>query len=369
MTRAVADAARLAEARIRLHRKLLAGGEPLPPRLSAALLYVPRHAFVPVLYRRAGGQLVPCRPSDGDGLGWLDAVYSDEPLVTEVDEETGTPSGAVARPGLLAGVLDALDVRRGHRVLEVGTGTGYATALLCWLAGQTGVTSTDPVPARVPGARERLASVGYRPVVEAAEEVRGCARRAPYDRLFTVGSVPRIPESWLGQCVAGALMVVPVHGTFAWLQVLDERSAAGRLLPLPCATAALRTAAGSRVPPEFRGWPGTARRTTVPGTVLDDHAFSFFARLRLPRGVVRDDRGGPGVRLYDSRGGCQARVRDRMVTVVGQRDLWAVVEDAYDEWLALRRPRREWFEIRVTDRRQWISFRSPSGDKHTWELG
>lgn len=363
----VAVAAQLAEARIRLHRQLLAEGERLPPRLSAALLYVPRHAFVPVLYRRAGGRLVPCRSSDGDGQGWLDAVYSDEPLVTEVDEETGAPVGAVAGPGLLAGVLDALDVQRGHRVLEIGTGTGYATALLCWLAGQGNVTSTDPAPARLGAARERLASVGYQPVLEAVEAARGCARRGPYDRLLAARSVPRVPAAWLEQCAVGALMVVPLNGTLAWLQVLDDHSAAGRLLPLPGA-AVLRGPTGP-VPPELHGWPGTKRRTDVPGAVLDDHAFSFFARLRLPSGAVRDDRGGAGVRIHDTAGGCQVRVHDRTVTVVGQRDLWAVVEDAYEEWFALHRPRREWFEIRVARGRQWVSFRSPSGTEHTWDLG
>lgn len=372
MAEVVADAARLAEARIRLHRQLLAEGraegELLPPRLSAALLYVPRHPFVPVLYRRADGGLIAHRPSDGDGQGWLDAVYSDQPLVTEVDEATGAPACAAVRPGLLAGVLDALDVQRGHRVLEIGTGTGYGAALLCWLAGrEDNVTSIDTAPERLDRAGERLAAIGYRPFLTVAEADEGYPMRAPYDRVVTARSVPRVPATWLRQCVPGALMVLPLNGAPAWLEVQESGTASGRLMHLPGVGTTPRHPGGP-VHPELTGWPDIARPTVVPGGILDDAAFCFFAMLQLPESVVRDDRGGPGTRLYDTASRSQARVFDRTVHVVGQRDLWAAVEAAHEQWLELHRPRREWFEVKVTPERQWVAFRTPGGTEHTWDL-
>jgi hypothetical protein len=102
----------------------------------------------------------------------------------------------------------------------------------------------------------------------------------------------------------------------------------------------------------------------VPARVLRDPAFAFFARLHLPDAEVRD--GDPPV--LRGRDGSAARVAGGTVTVTGQRDLWAVVERAHTAWLALHRPRREWFEIHVAGPRQWISYRAPGGAEHVWEL-
>jgi protein-L-isoaspartate O-methyltransferase len=291
----------------------------LSPRVAAAFLAVPRHPFMP----------------------WREALESGEPPLAEAE------------------MLDALDVRPGLRILEVGTGSGYGTALLCRLAGPGGVTGTDAET--VEPARERLGCVGYRPVLDVAEPAEGCPRRAPFDRIVSNLAVPRVPAAWLAQSAPGALLVVPVAGALARLEVAGDGTAAGRLLhePLP-----LRPHVATPSPCD---WPGIERRTELPAQVLDDRAFAFFARLHLPDTAAHEADGHTGHTLTAT-DGSQASVVGHTVTVTGQRDLWSAVERAHTLWMALRRPRREWFEIRVTAQRQWISYRAPDGAEWQWTL-
>jgi protein-L-isoaspartate O-methyltransferase len=321
MREGVADAARLAEARYALHRRLCAGSPLLAPRLTAAFLYVPRHPFLP----------------------WHEAVGQGELPLAQAE------------------MLDALDVRPGSRVLEVGAGSGYGTALLCWLAGYGNVTGTDAAPEVVAHARDRLECVGYRPVLAVAAPEAGCARRAPFDRLVANVAVGHVPAAWLGQCAPGALLVVPVAGAVARLEARGDGTAAGRFLPTPGPDPLPDLAAAGQAHP---AWPGLQRPTRVPGEVLDDRAFAFFARLHLPdvvHGVAR----GHVLRTPD---GAHAHVAGHTVTVGGQRDLWAVVERAHARWLALHRPRREWFELHVTPAGQRVGYRTPHGAEHHWDL-
>lgn len=93
----------------------------------------PRHVFVPRFYQRSpeGWQMV-----DGTDVekrsDWLDQVYSNKVLVTALDGDlSGQPISSSTEPGLMASMLELLDVQDHHRVLEIGTGTGYNAALLC----------------------------------------------------------------------------------------------------------------------------------------------------------------------------------------------------------------------------------------------
>jgi protein-L-isoaspartate O-methyltransferase len=326
MREGVADAARLAEARYALHRRLAAGSPLLAPRLAAAFLYVPRHPFLP----------------------WHEAV------------------GGGELPLAQAEVLDALDVRPGSRVLEVGTGSGYGTALLCWLAGASNVTSTDAAPEVVERARERLECVGYRPVLAVAGADAGCGRRAPFDRLVANVAVQGaaadgVAAAWLAECAPGAVLVARVAGAVARLEVRADGTAAGRFLP----TSVADPLPGLAAPGEaYAGWPGLQRPTRVPGEVLEDRAFAFFARLHLPDAA----HGVAGGHLLETPDGAHAHVAGHTVTVGGQRDLWAVVERAHAGWLALHRPRREWFEIHVGPDHQRVTYRTPHGAEHHWDL-
>ena len=103
------------------------GGGTLPPLVEAAMRTVPREAFLP-------------------GIALADA-YGGGPVVTHRDSH-GVAIGSASAPGIVAAMLTQLDVRPGHRILEIGAGTGYNAALLANLAGPSGrVTTIELNPA------------------------------------------------------------------------------------------------------------------------------------------------------------------------------------------------------------------------------
>lgn len=162
---------RLVAARVRLAEEVERHCALLSSRVVEAFLNVPRYPFVPVFYRHERELYRPWRGTDD---AWLEAVYTDRVLVTEVDgvhaEDApddgvhGVATSSSTLPGLMADMLDALDVRAGDRVLEIGTGTGYNAALLCHLAGDRSVTTVDRTERLAAAARERLRGAGsHRP--------------------------------------------------------------------------------------------------------------------------------------------------------------------------------------------------------------
>jgi SAM-dependent methyltransferase len=95
-------------------------------------------------------------------------------------------------PSLMARMLEALDVRDGHRVLEIGTGTGYNAALLCHRLGPRNVVSIDIDPTLVAAARSRLADLGYHPTLVAGDGTTGAVQHGPYDRNPEPGQQRRV---------------------------------------------------------------------------------------------------------------------------------------------------------------------------------
>ncbi|MFF2354783.1 methyltransferase domain-containing protein [Kitasatospora sp. NPDC058115] len=365
------------DARIRLARDIERGASVLSSRVVEAFLNVPRHPFVPAFYRSEG---TVHRPWRNGGEGWLRAVYADEVLVTEVDgvhaeDAPGTGVGGVATssstaPGLMAEMLDALDVRPGDRVLEVGTGSGYNAALLCRLAGAANVTTVDRTGRLAHAARERLGAAGFgAAAVVRADGALGCPGGGPFDRIIATCSVRRVPPAWLDQCVTGGLIVAPIGnalggGAVACLTKLPDGGAAGRFLHRPAAFMPLR-ADGSPAPAHDVPAGGRRRTSVVGARVLDDHGFSFWAGLRLPPATVR---AGGGSTLHDPSDGSTAHVQDHpgrpsTVATGGPRDLWQLVETAYTSWRRHHRPRREWFTLTAAPGGpQLVTYTAPDGE-------
>lgn len=118
------------------------------------------------------------------------------------------------RPDLIAAMLRLLHARRSHRILEIGTGSGYSTALLAQLTGRTGrVTSLDIDPELISRAAHLLHRHGYVWVSVACADGRdGWLADAPYDRLVAWASSPEtIPTPWLPQMTPGGVIVAPVR--------------------------------------------------------------------------------------------------------------------------------------------------------------
>jgi protein-L-isoaspartate O-methyltransferase len=138
---------------------------------------------------------------------WLETVYSDQTLLTKVVQAPMSRSlrpgsypiltSSATLPSLVLTMLEELDVTEGCPVLEIGTGSGYSTALLCERLGSQCVTSVDIDPELVDLASERLAANGYTPTLAAADG-QGATRPAHH---MTGSSPPALsqrspPSGW-----------------------------------------------------------------------------------------------------------------------------------------------------------------------------
>jgi protein-L-isoaspartate(D-aspartate) O-methyltransferase len=115
---------------------------------------------------------------------------------------------------IIARMLQLLDVQPGQRVLEVGTGSGYSTALLAELVGPDGsIVSVDVDPDMTRRAARLLADAGYDNVLAVTSNGRdGSSTHAPFDRLVAWCSVADAPPAWRDQTRLGAVLVVPMRG-------------------------------------------------------------------------------------------------------------------------------------------------------------
>ena len=160
-------------------------------RVEAAFLKVPRHLFVP-------GQP-------------LDTVYSDEAIITKRDID-GVPISSSSQPAIMAIMLEQLGLEPGHRVLEIGAGTGYNAALMAHIVGETGrVVTVDIDEDIVVAAREHLSSAGFDNVeVVYADGGFGHPDGAPYDRIIlTVGAWDVVP-AWGEQMKNEGRLLLPL---------------------------------------------------------------------------------------------------------------------------------------------------------------
>ncbi|MEV0822877.1 protein-L-isoaspartate O-methyltransferase family protein [Nonomuraea rubra] len=189
---------------------MIAGiAERRPPARGAiaqALRKVPRHWFVPSLglVLDGDGGAAPI-DRDLDPPAWWDAVYSDRPIATPLVAGGTSYTCVNPSPSSVVDVLELLDLRPGHRVLEVGTGSGWVTALLCRLAGESGrVTSVEEDAGVAEAARRNLVAAGVRPHLVTGDCAGGCPERGPYDRLLAPSAAP---GPWSAQAAPGAVIV------------------------------------------------------------------------------------------------------------------------------------------------------------------
>lgn len=121
-----------------------------------------------------------------------------------------------SQPRTVWAMLELLEVEQGNRVLDVGAGSGWTTALLAHLAGPRGtVVGVELEPALVRMASANLAACDVTGVVveQADPEVLGVPGRAPYDRILVSAAARQLPSELVGQLADPGRMVVPVGGT------------------------------------------------------------------------------------------------------------------------------------------------------------
>ncbi|MEV6984928.1 methyltransferase, FxLD system [Sphaerisporangium sp. NPDC051017] len=165
-------------------------GGALPPSVDAAMRAVPREAFLP-------------------GTPLADA-YGSSPVVTHRDDN-GIATSSASAPGIVAAMLAQLDVRPGHRILEIGAGTGYNAALLAHLTGPGGQVTTVELDHGVAAeAEQALATTGYGHVtVIPGDGEYGHRPNAPYDRIIVTVGAWELPAAWADQLAPAGLLVVP----------------------------------------------------------------------------------------------------------------------------------------------------------------
>ncbi|MGH3811882.1 MAG: methyltransferase domain-containing protein [Pseudonocardiaceae bacterium] len=149
----------------------------------------------------------PISANPDDAALWLEAVYSNKTLVTQITPTDVTSSGTM--PGLLAKMLTTIRINTGDNALHVGTGTGYTAALLCERPGANKVTTVDIDPDLSNHAHTRLDHIGYTPTVVTGNGAQGYPPNAPYDAILATCALRRIPADWLAQAAPGARILAP----------------------------------------------------------------------------------------------------------------------------------------------------------------
>jgi protein-L-isoaspartate(D-aspartate) O-methyltransferase len=175
-------------------------------RVLKAMFEVPRHEFVPALYR--------------------EAAYDDRPISIG-DGQT------ISQPYIVAAMTEAARIEPGDRALEIGTGSGYQAAILAHLGARVVTMERNPWLAAT--ALERLTRLGYGGIQVIAEDGSGgYAAGAPYSAILVTAAAPRVPEVLFDQLDEGGHLVIPVgslyqqileliskHGNKASLRELD----------------------------------------------------------------------------------------------------------------------------------------------------
>jgi protein-L-isoaspartate(D-aspartate) O-methyltransferase len=155
-------------------------------QVLAAMARVPRELFVPPEERQL--------------------AYEDRPLPIGHDQ-------TISQPLIVAMMTEALELKGREKVLEIGTGSGYQTAILAELTRL--VITVERLPALVESANKVLNNLGYTNIkVYQAQETLGWPEEAPYDAIIATAGAPRVPPDLLAQLAIGGRMIIPVGSRY-----------------------------------------------------------------------------------------------------------------------------------------------------------
>ncbi|HET7251751.1 MAG TPA: protein-L-isoaspartate(D-aspartate) O-methyltransferase [Gemmatimonadales bacterium] len=186
-------------ARLRMVRSQIVRRGIRSPRVLAALAWAPREWFL--------------------SRGLESDAYRDGPL----------PIGngqTISQPFIVALMTDALALRRRHRVLEIGTGSGYQTAVLAHLVRH--VYTIERLPDLLVEAEVRFERLGLTNITtKLGDGAAGWPEEAPFDGVIVTAAAPRVPEPLLAQVAVGGRIVVPVGDQSEQELVILERESGG----------------------------------------------------------------------------------------------------------------------------------------------
>jgi protein-L-isoaspartate(D-aspartate) O-methyltransferase len=152
------------------------------PRVLAAIRKVPRHVFVAESLR--------------------DLAYADRPLPTARGQ-------TISQPYMVAMMTEALELREKDRVLEIGTGSGYQTAILAEICAE--VYTVEKYPELLEGAKSLISRLGYANVTaRTGDGTMGWPEHQPYDAILVTAGAPDVPQPLLDQLGEGGRLLIPV---------------------------------------------------------------------------------------------------------------------------------------------------------------
>ncbi|MEU0521975.1 methyltransferase domain-containing protein [Streptosporangium sp. NPDC006007] len=259
------------------------------------------------------------------------------------------------------------------KVLEIGTGTGYSTSLMCQRLGQEAITSIEYDQEVAVRARKAIAEAGYAPTLVVGDGLLDYDENAEYDQLIATCSVRTIPPSWMWQVRVGGTITTPMWGwmggvAFAHLTLTEDGTASGRFLK----DALYFMTARSHLPPSRPPMVsdiGEARPSRIDPSILSDETALWVAQLAVPRAQHswREDT----TFLVDVSTGSRANTRPDpaggwTVYQHGPIKLWDEVEEAILTWQGAGCPHQSGFGLTVTRREQRVWLGGPGGP--SWNL-
>lgn len=329
---------------------------------------------------------------------WRAAVDADAPIVTQLDDgATVWPATSLnatctaSQPSLVRGMLRRLDVRRGHRVLEIGTGTGYNAALLCAVVGEENVTSVEVDPTLAEGARARLHTAGYQPTVFTGDGAAGHRERGPFDRIIATCAVTagHVPYAWVEQAAVGGTILSPwgtafYNGVQVHLTADGHGRAQGRVVDSASfmRLRAQRTPLGhaSRLSDLIETATVPTEITTVAPHAVRSGPGAFAVSIHLAdvQQNIAHDVDGEGtdeLLLYHVPGNSVATVHltadavatgEYPVRQLGPRRLWTEAETAYAWWRSHQAPEHTRFGLTISRTGQNIWLDEPENEVRGW---
>jgi protein-L-isoaspartate(D-aspartate) O-methyltransferase len=359
--------------RVSLVEALTTAGVLVDPAWRAAFTEVPREIFVPRWFvprqGKPGWRLVE------NSQEWLDGVYADAALVTQLDgddravdlarrgeyPQAMTPTSSSSAPTLMASMLESLAVEPDLRVMEIGTGTGYNAALLAHRLGAGNVTSVEVDPNLAEQARRRLAEIGYEDVVVVTGDgTNGWSTGRCYDRIIATVALSRVPPAWLAQGATGAVIVVPLRfaghaGLMVRLVRDSEGGASGRFLTQYGGFMSTRDTIGTGPLVIRQDLLADAEPSeTPPQALTGDHPAAFYLSMTSPcpytvTGFIGDEPGAQQQTWGHGMDGSSFVVTtDNGITkAAANGPLWEQLDAAYRRWRELGEPTRDRFGFTV----------------------